>query len=248
MMEPRILICLITYNRLDYTKRTLRGLWDTITTPYYLVISDNASTDGTREYITALEKRGRIDKAILNPENYYPGKACNIGWREGLREFPKASFLMRLDNDMDLLPGWDTAALDYFKRIPSMGQVGIDHEAIENDKAAVCAVTLNGKTYNPFPGCIGGPCIISRLAYDKGARYNEEKWTALDKNCPTIQEDFRMSATIKDLGFLLGHMTENLARTFATKDNWHLYPEYYRKTMYERGYTDLVDNILGKEQ
>lgn len=244
-MVDNLLVVLICYNRLDFTKKTLRYFWATVSLPYYLVVVDNASTDGTGEYLTGLQKRGRIDKVMLNPENYYPGKACNIGWAEGLKEYPSARFLMRLDNDMELHNGWDVAAMDYFKRIPSMGQVGIDHEAIENEKADGYLVRLNGKVYNPFPGCIGGPSIIRRLVYDKGARYSEEKWTSMEKNVPTIQEDFRFSADIKNMGFLIGHMTENLARTFANKDNWYLYPDYYRQTMKERGYDDLIEDVLG---
>ena len=83
-----LLICLITYNRLDYTKRTLRSLWATIEVPYYLIIVDNASTDGTQEYLGSLVERNRADQVIFNDENYYPGKAANIGWSEGLKEYP----------------------------------------------------------------------------------------------------------------------------------------------------------------
>lgn len=242
----RLLIVLLTYNRLEYTKRTLANLYRTIEVPYYLVAVDNNSNDGTQEYLLKAKDRNRIDKVILNPDNYYPGKACNIGWTEGLKEYPAATHLMRLDNDMHLEKGWDTTALEYFRRIPSMGQIGIDHEAIENPTAAGYMITLGTKTFCTFPGCVGGPNIISRLVWDKGARYNEEKWTAMDPNVPTIQEDYKFSQTVKNLGFLMGHMTEDLARTFANKDNWKDYPEYYRKTMTERGYTKLVEEVLGE--
>lgn len=244
MVEPKLLVVLITYNRLEYTKRTVRAFWDTIDTPYYLVVVDNASTDGTQDYLRGLEKRNRIDKLILNPENYYPGKACNIGWTEGLEDYPLATHLMRLDNDMHLAAGWDRAALEYFQKIPSMGQVGIEHEAIEADRALGYAVTLNGKTFNTFPGNVGGPNIISRLAWEKGARYDESPWSTEDPNVPAIQEDYRLSQTIKNMGFLVGHMTERLAWTFANRDNWADYPEYYRKTMTERGYTKLITEVL----
>ena len=242
----RLLVVLITYNRMKYTQRTLREFWATISTPYYLVVVDNASTDGTVKYLENLKKGGRIDKLILNPENYYPGKATNIGWTEGLREYPLATHLMRLDNDMHLLKGWDVAALDYFRRIPSMGQIGIEHEVIEEEKAKNHFITLNGKTYNTFPGSVGGPNIIRRLVWDKGARYDEAKWSTDDPDVPAIQEDYRFSQTVKNLGFLMGHMSERLAWTFANKDNWNLYPDYYRKTMTERGYTKIIKEALGE--
>src|SRR5688572_24144843 len=133
----KLLIVLITFNRLAYTKRTLRELWGTAELPYYLIVVDNNSTDGTQEYLTRLEKRYRIDKAILNPDNYYPGKATNIGWEQGLKDFPEATHLMRLDNDMHLEKGWQSTAESYFKAIPELGQLGLDHEAIEHPKAVL---------------------------------------------------------------------------------------------------------------
>lgn len=239
----KLLVVLVTYNRLEYTKRTLRDFWDTIDTPHYLVIVDNASTDGTQDYLRGLVKRNKAHKVILNPDNYYPGKACNIGWSEGLKEYPVATHLMRLDNDMHLEKGWDTVAQEYFEAMPSLGQLGIEHEAIENPQAAAHEITIKGKTINRFPGCVGGPCIISRTVWDKGLRYDERPWSAEAKNIPTMQEDSRFSRDIEAHGFLMGHMTEKLAWTFANQDNWSDYPEYYKKTMSERGYDRLVEGL-----
>lgn len=236
-----LLIVLITYNRLAYTKKTLRALWDTIEVPHYLVVVDNNSDDGTREYLENLVSRFRADKVILNPDNYYPGKATNIGWKEGLKEYPEATHLMRLDNDMQLSKGWDMAAQDYFKKIPELGQLGLDHEAIEHPKAALREMNINGKTLNPWPGCVGGPNIIRRKIWDLGIRYKELMWN--DGRQSPLQEDSQFSRAIQNLGYLTGHMTEDLARTFANETNWHEYPEYYKKTMTDRGYKDNVEKI-----
>lgn len=241
----KLLIVLITYNRLAYTKQTLRDLFKTIEVPYYLVVVDNNSDDGTQDYLKNLEKRGRVNKVILNPDNYYPGKACNIGWAEGLKEYPVATHLMRLDNDMHLERGWDTVAEEYFEAMPSLGQLGIEHEAIENPRAAGHEITVKGKTINRFPGNVGGPNIISRAVWDKGLRYSEAKWEAMAKNIPTPQEDTRLSKDIENAGFLMGHMTERLAWTFANRDNWKDYPEYYKKTMSERGYDRTLEEVFG---
>ena len=62
----RLLTILITYNRLDYTKKTLRTLLDTIEVPHYVIAVDNNSDDGTQEYLKSLVKRNRIDEVILN--------------------------------------------------------------------------------------------------------------------------------------------------------------------------------------
>lgn len=233
-----LLICLITYNRLDFTRRTLRELWDTIQVPYYLVIVDNDSTDSTQDYLKRAKKRYRVDRIILNPDNYYPGKATNIGWADGLKSFPQATHMMRLDNDMSLKKDWDITAESYFKAIPELGQLGLDHEAIEHPKAALREVYINGKTLNPWPGCVGGPNIIRRKLWDDGLRYPEMMWND-GRNTP-LQEDSQFSKAIMNHGYLCGHMTEDLCRTFANIDNWNLYPEYYKKTLEDRGYYDRI--------
>lgn len=234
----KLLIALITFNRLSYTQQTLRNLFRTTEVPFYLVVVDNASTDGTVEYLKGHEKRNKIDQIIFNPENYYPGKATNIGWREGLKNYPEATHLMRLDNDMHFEKGWDTAAEDYFKKIPELGQLGLDHEAIEHPKAALRTLSINGKSLNPWPGCVGGPNIIRRKVWDEGVRYPELRWD--DGRRSPLQEDSQFSKAIQNKGYLFGHMTENLSRTFANPSNWKEFPEYYRKTLTDRGYDEKL--------
>jgi glycosyltransferase involved in cell wall biosynthesis len=236
-----LLIVLVTYNRLAYTKRTLRALWDTIELPYYLVIVDNNSSDGTQEYISSLVKRNRADKVILNPENYYPGKATNIGWEEGLKEYPEATHLMRLDNDMHLEPGWQSVVERYFKKIPELGQLGLDHEAIEHPKAVLRVRDINGCKLNPWPGCVGGPNIIRKSLWDMGLRYMDLRWDRPGRS--PLQEDSQFSRAIQNKGYLTGHTTEEIGRTFANETNWSDHKDYYLKTMFERGYDENVEKI-----
>lgn len=237
----RLLICLITHERLAYTKRTLRSLWDSIEVPYYLIIVDNASTDGTQDYLAHLVERNKADQVIFNTQNYYPGKACNIGWKEGLEEYPEATHLMRLDNDMWLEKGWDWEAEDYFKKIPELGQLGLDHEAIEHPKAALRVLEINGKNLNPWPGVVGGPCIIRRKLWDEGLRYEPMKWD--DGRRSKMQEDSALSKKIRNMGYLHGHMTERLAWTFTDESTWHEYKDYYIKTMTDRDYPENVEKL-----
>lgn len=232
----KLLIVLVTHNRLDYTKRTLQSLKDTITVPHFIFAVDNASSDGTQEWL-----KEQVDFFAEMRENLYPGAATNYGWKKGLVVYPEATHLMRCDNDMEFKSGWDTAAEDYFKKIPELGQLGLDHEAIEHPQAKLREMLINGKTLNPWPGCVGGPNIIRRKIWDSGTRYMELKWDD-GRNSP-LQEDSQFSRAIQGQGYLTGHMTENLSRTFANKTNWTDYPEYYLKTMSERGYEEQAKFI-----
>lgn len=232
----RLIIVLITYNRLAYTQRTLRNLWGTIELPYYLIVVDNNSTDGTKEYLGRALKRGRIDKLILNPENYYPGKACNIGWTEGLKDHPHATHLMRLDNDMHFEKGWDLKAQEYFQRIDRLGQLGLDFDGGENKAPQY----YNGMGLIEWPGCVGGPNVLRRSIFDAGLRYDETPW---EGSRSKLQEDSKLSRQVKQEGWLVGHMDTRLSWTFANKDNWSDFPDYYKKTMHDRNYTENVEYI-----
>lgn len=235
----RLLIIVVTYNRLAYTKKTLRMLFDTVEVPHHIIVVDNNSNDGTREYLESLKKRNRIDDVILNPDNYYPGKATNIGWRQGLESYD-ATHLMRLDNDIHLEKGWDTQADKYFAKIPNLGQLGIDNDAIQHPSAKLREMTLNGMTINTWPGCVGGPCIVRRSLWDNGLRYDETPW---EGSRSKLQEDSRLSTSVRNMGYLAGHMTDGLCWTFANETNWKDYPEYYKKTFYDRGYDELLEKI-----
>lgn len=229
----KLLICLITFNRLEYTKQTLRSLWDTIELPYYLIVVDNNSTDGTQAFLKNLVKRNRANKVILNPENYYPGKACNIGWAEGLKEYPQATHLVRLDNDMHFEKGWDKRAEEYFRKIDRLGQLGLDFDGGENKTPQY----YNNMGLIEWPSTVGGPCIVKREIFDYGTRYDETPWEGTHS---MLQEDVRLSRVIKQDGWLVGHMDERLSWTFATPDKWKEYPEYYKKTMTDRGYEERL--------
>lgn len=236
----KLIICLITYNRLGYTKRTLRSLFNTIELPYFLIVVDNASSDGTPEYLKSLKKRGRIDGLILNSKNYYPGRACNMGWSRASQDYPQATHLMRLDNDMHFEKGWDKRAEEYFDNIDRLGQLGLDFDGGENKTPQY----YNGMGLIEWPGCVGGPNIIRRTIFETGARYDETPWEGSNSK---LQEDSKFSRLLKSEGWLVGHMDERLSYTFANKDNWKDYPEYYIKTMTDRDYTENVDYLKGLE-
>lgn len=232
----KLLIVLVTFNRLKYTRRTLKTLLDTIELPYYLVAVDNASTDGTQDYLVRLLKRGRIDRAIFNTENYYPGKACNTGWSDGLGEYPQATHLMRLDNDMHFEKGWDLKAQEYFQRIDRLGQLGLDFDGGENKVPQY----YNGMGLIEWPGCVGGPNILRRSIFDSGIRYDETPWKGSRSK---LQEDSKLSRRIKNEGWLVGHMDTRLSWTFANESNWSDFPEYYKKTFHDRGYDELLEKL-----
>lgn len=115
--RTRVSIVIPVYNRVEYTMRCVAAL--AANTPYELyevLIVDNASTDGTREFLRTLEGDVRV---ITNPANLGFARACNQGAREAAGEY-----LLFLNNDTAPQPGWLEALLAVAERDPRIGVVG----------------------------------------------------------------------------------------------------------------------------
>lgn len=254
----KLLVVLITYNRLDFTKRTLKSLLKTLKKPYFLVVVDNNSTDGTQEWL----REQPIDLLIENKKNFYPGKACNIGWVAGLTYYPEAEFLMRSDNDMEYVKDFGSKWQKYFEKVKNLGQLGLDWTLASKAPGAdmildwqilslkdenyrsPCQVEINGVKLIPWPGSIGGPNIIRREIWDMGIRYDEKPWHR-DKNGKfNAFEDPILTSDILRAGWTFGHAGEKLAITYGNPDRETLlkYPDYYKGTLKYRNIEDSFEN------
>lgn len=229
MRNGRILSCFVTHNRLDYTKRCLESYIAT-TDPHErkIVVVDNASSDKTTTYLNSMIPW--IDKIILNQENKYPGAAVNQGWAAGLEGY-YAPLLHRSDNDVEYQSGW----LDYVEKCyqwDGLGQLGL----LTFDENGG-----NGMENNPTPlpadrdflinwhygGNIGGVCVISKVAWDRGVRYKELQWQ------PGANEDYWFSNDIRATGFNLAAVCDPIVKNLS-KDQSERYPEYTVETTSKR--------------
>lgn len=92
-------IVILTYNNLNYNKGCLDSIRKyTKEVTYEIVIVDNASTDGTREWLA----EQKDIKVVLNSENVGFPKGCNIG----IEAAEKDSDIMLLNNDVEVCPRW----------------------------------------------------------------------------------------------------------------------------------------------
>ena len=104
---PEFSVVIPTYNRLDYLKQALSSVWAQTFTDYEIIVVDDGSNDGTREYLHGLRSKLRI----LSQPNSGPGAARNIGLREA-----QGDYIALLDSD-DLPAGSFTAV-----RVASYGR------------------------------------------------------------------------------------------------------------------------------
>lgn len=231
----KLLVCVITHNRLDYTKDCLRALDEnTSSDDFRVVVVDNASTDGTLEWLQSPQGKVLYDELVLNKVNRYPGAACNQGWRKGLSLFPEINFthLCRLDNDCVVQKGWDDQVKLAFDSFDKLGQFGLI-DMSESKEFPYKIVEENGGKLNVGPSNIGGPNVILRSLWDDGLRYQESRW--INFGGPTAQEDVKLSLDIKARGYMFGNTVPFICeeQSFSNTDKYY---DYYCKTFAERGH------------
>ena len=208
-----LVICVVCHNREAYTRECLESLVANTGQPHRIVAVDNASTDGTPDYLRAMLQAGAIQAAILNDENRYPGAACNLGWREGIRRLPDAAYLVRSDNDMLYERGWDREVHECFQAIPALGQLSTmnmdEHWRNRQSPAPFVPLTEGGKTINVYWTRVGGNTAIRRILWDAGLRYSDKSWKEAPYEDRLLSQYYK--TTLRDRGFSEAAIDERVA-------------------------------------
>lgn len=117
---PKVSIVILTYNNLDLTKNCLRSIErNTQYSNYEVIIVDNLSTDGSRDFLSDYVKDKHNYSLILNDEN----KGFSAGNNDGLKA-AKGDVLVILNNDTYVSPGWLGSLVSAFKKNDNLGLVG----------------------------------------------------------------------------------------------------------------------------
>jgi glycosyltransferase involved in cell wall biosynthesis len=119
-MIKKMSIIILTHNALEYTKKCLDSIVANTIAPFELIVWDNASTDGSVEY---LSQNRRIDKLIVVEENCGVAKARNecVAMAEG-------EVIIFLDNDVEVGKGWDLSIIQNLAKrdVGIVGKTGVD--------------------------------------------------------------------------------------------------------------------------
>ena len=118
--EPKVSVIVLTYNNLDMTKACLHSidthsLYDNLE----IVIVDNASTDGSQEFLKQFAEDRPDVLLVLNNEN----KGFAAGNNQGL-DAATGDFMIVLNNDTFVTPGWVRGLVRPLLRDPSIGLAG----------------------------------------------------------------------------------------------------------------------------
>ena len=131
MNKPVISTFLLSYNRKHLLKKTIESYLKTISVPFELIIIDNASTDGSKEYIEEVCKNCPEAFAIFLTKNF-GGKSLNLG-----HFVAEGDYFHITENDIEYLDGWDKALLKKFDVFPKLGQLSLFSPTPDKEKGEV---------------------------------------------------------------------------------------------------------------
>jgi GT2 family glycosyltransferase len=120
-----VTIVIPVFNQLHFTRQCLESLNATGCDDSMIVVVNNASTDGTAEFLSSRAKL----TVINNSEN----RACAAAWNQGFRA-GKTKWTVFLNNDTVVPPGWLENLVDFAEKSdmgiasPGMGEGELNYD------------------------------------------------------------------------------------------------------------------------
>lgn len=111
-----ITICIPTYNQQDYVAATIMSAASQEPRPHEIIVSNDCSTDGTGAILDDLAKKIDTLRVIHQPENL--GIGSNVS---ACLKMAKSDYIVRLDSDDLLLPGYIAELSGALDRYPNAG-------------------------------------------------------------------------------------------------------------------------------
>lgn len=216
-------IVLVTYNRLGFTKRTFNSIVERTKIPYRLIVVDNNSDDGTRDFLQEKKDSGEIDKLILLDSNIGLERALQRGLRD-----VKSKFFVTVDNDCiapNLDPCWLKRATNIMEFFPNYAAVSLRPQVL----IGVGAIfdKLNERPIVENNVCGGSYRVMRRDIVKKVGG-----WTDKFENDGRGNEEHDICSKLKQAGYKVGY--------FNNIWTYHLFGEdgtwgYDKKSNYKMG-------------
>jgi GT2 family glycosyltransferase len=176
--DDSIAVVVLTHNRVHLLEKCVENvLLATTAATREIVIWNNGSSDGTREYLDALDE----------PRITVVHSDANIGQNAYARAFAmtSADYLVELDDDVvEAPPGWDETLLAAYRRLPTVGFLAADLEDDPHDLATHYRYRIRPHEYVPVElngvsllrGPTGGACAMtSRVLYDRVGGFRQHR-------------------------------------------------------------------------
>lgn len=139
-------IVILTYNKLNYTKHCVESIRNYTTKgTYELIVIDNCSNDGTKEWL----RKQKDIITIFNDKNFGFPKGCNQGIR-----ISNGENILLLNNDVVVTENWLSNLTNCLYSLPVIGAVGPVsnvcpyYQSIETDYKSIAEMQNFARKYN----------------------------------------------------------------------------------------------------
>lgn len=235
----KVSVCIPTYNQVNYIEKSIRSAYDQTLRPIEIIVSDDASTDGTYDLLKKLSAEIPVLKIHRQPVNL--GIAGNV---DSCLRLAKGEFITRLDSD-------DYLAHDYLEKLCELLQ---NHPNAAYAHAAVQEVDqhdnfLSSRTLARKSGYQDSSVALkaAKKGYRVAANIITFRKEALEEvnftsNRPNYTEDYHLSASLAAYNYGNIYSGEILSFYRVWTDAGQM--RMRRKLMEIKGLVEIFDNVL----
>jgi glycosyltransferase involved in cell wall biosynthesis len=201
MDNPVISIIVLSWNRELLLRNTILSLLVTTKSKFEIFIVDNASTDGSKEWLQVFSNFYPSIKVFFLDENI-GGEAFNIPLSK-----VKGKYVLFSENDLEYLPGWDEYMIHQFESFSELGQLSPfapnpmrEIGEVWVDKPFEVEKKGNEVLFKAIHN-VTTTCMVRTELLEKGL-----KWTNLisKEGLFKFPADGKFSADVKNMGYLVG--------------------------------------------
>lgn len=221
--DPIVAIFTITYDRLEYTKRTWESLNKSTKYPFAWCVFDNGSSDGTQDWITKqtpFTSGSTTNKGITFASNHLI---------DLIQEKIKPQIIIKVDNDCDFMTqGWLEQIVDLWKRNHLLYMSPYPEGLIHNPGGgARIGYSFIGPYFVEVAYHVGGLCA----AIDARA-YKDFRWSDLFLHG---NQDREASVAFSKQRYMPMYLPMHRVRHMdGTEAQQSKYPEYFERRKVEK--------------
>lgn len=193
-------IMMVTYNRVELTKKTLNSLLETQKIPFYLYLVDNCSTDNSWEYLSkfCMDNSGKDNFKGFQIKKNDTNLGIAIARNQAL-SMAQEDWLVTLDNDVILPNNAIENAISILKVVPEYGAIGVNFE-----KQNYPLIKKSSFEFQSKPkGNLGTACMVFNKSLHKMLGYFNTEYGLYGL------EDSDFGMRVRVLGLKLGYIKEN---------------------------------------
>jgi glycosyltransferase involved in cell wall biosynthesis len=172
MSDKIAAITVLSWNRVEYSKKTIENIIDKTTVPHVLVLVDNNSDEstGVKDYLSSITKSNTNAEEVIhvwNPTNMGVAGGRNSGIHAVESLGIKPSYIFNVDDDVLLPPHYDKKIVEICDKVPKVGLVGVSVEPVKYPRAKMSGVTVQYKKN----GNLNGAALCMKRSFFKVAGY-----------------------------------------------------------------------------